>query len=117
MNDQLISFKTAVLAKYKGFNFDYVIENKLTIHSLITQSLLQKWLRETYNCFVEASAHSPENGSTISKSNVRFQVEVNHYGKDFEISFTEDEDFFEYNIESHEQALELGLQEGLKLIK
>ena len=64
MKDQLISFRTAKLAKEKGFSFNnstthfYNIDGKClsnkyktsTFNCIAsTQSILQKWLREEYN--------------------------------------------------------------------
>ena len=42
MQEQLISYKTGVLAKEKGWDGDFIESHKI----LTTQSVLQKWLRE-----------------------------------------------------------------------
>lgn len=76
MKDELISFQTAVLAKEKGFNIpvnsysnvvepDRVIEvgafnhnhKQPTTVSRPTQSLLQRWLRETYKIYAEVMVY------------------------------------------------------------
>ena len=49
MEDTLISFETAKLAKEKGWDGDFVESHKI----LTTQSLLQKWLREEHKLSVE----------------------------------------------------------------
>ena len=76
MEEQLISFETAKLAKDKGFNedtelffnsfypkgtyningltnYDEVTDKRDNFTSLPTQSLLQKWLREKHNIHIE----------------------------------------------------------------
>ena len=112
MEDTLISFETAKLAKDKGFKKvycnAYYLENgqiiKNTIHrnlhlefkneySAPTQSLLQRWLREVHD---------------IPKSH--------HY---FEYHIIRDNDHIISSVRSNnwEEILELGLQVGLKLTK
>lgn len=87
-------------------------------YSAPTQTLLQKWLREKYNCFVEVSLHGEEDNIwNINPENLLFGVTVDYYGKSFEIPMTDEEDYSEYNFKSYEKALEKGLQEALKLIK
>ena len=120
MEEQLISFETAKLAKEKGFDFIYIIDNELTKHSLITQSLLTKWLREVHNCFIGILPHrdgDSKNKQWKSKKNVFWTVEVDYYGKNFEIELTDDSDFTQHFNNNYEEALEIGLQEALKLIK
>ena len=115
MEDQLISFKTAKLAKEKGFYIEDQ-NNHIPRYNLPTQSLLQKWLRELHNCFIEVGIHSPEN-KYFTKRNLRYFVKINYYGKNFNIEMTDDEDYLKINIKTYEEALEIGLQEALKLIK
>ena len=120
MEEQLISFETAKLAKEKGFDFIYIIDNELTKHSLITQSLLAKWLREVHNCFIDILPHrdgDSKNKQWKSKKDVFWSVEVDYYGKDFKIELTDDADFTQHFNNTYEEALEAGLQEALKLIK
>jgi hypothetical protein len=111
ISDTLITFETAKLAKEKGFNIssrsdgvgmDIFADGKL-IHTIFynenhiyapTQALLQKWLRK------------------VHKINV------------YCIPTDEDNELWYNNIASHyvpfrgtyEEALEVGLQEALKLI-
>ena len=99
MEDTLISFETAKLAKEKGFDFIYLINDELTNHSLITQSLLAKWLREVHNieiaiqwfdnCYIKSVKQKPFKANT-------YRIE---------------------GLDNYEEILELGLQEALKLIK
>ena len=107
MEETIITFETAKLAKEKGFDFSYVMNNELTIYSLITQSVLQKWLRENYNNLIAVYSnasgycweHMDANGGT--------------HRKDSEYSGPNDSGCWD----TYEEALEIGLQEALKLIK
>lgn len=125
MEEQLISFKTAKLAKEKGFYFltlwSYWMDNKKLIitdmtpdyqfpeevekykkwerYMAPTQSLLQKWLREECEIFV--AVRIPENGTYKYQSSVLSGP--SWYNSDY------------YN--TYEEALEAGLKEALKLIK
>lgn len=107
MEDQLISFETAKLAKEKGFNlwtsckahFPLYLKGEIEYRDFIrnigeplapTQSLLQRWLREEFD----------------------YHASVRRAGKDWKTSIDEYTTF-----ETYEEALERGLQELLKLIK
>lgn len=128
MEDQLITFKTAKLAKEKGFNgsclcsynevqglehcinytgelyftqeyIDIAKENGKISYLAPTQSLLQKWLREKHNMDV----------LIIKSKHECYDVFV--WGETRELFFPED------YAKTYEEALEKGLQEALKLIK
>ena len=161
MEEQLISFETAKLAKKKGFNLltkeiisasnivnsrfaetfyyhYYIVEkgkspkaevcstrsncingliadyqdtlsknNKYTWYFRTTQSLLQKWLREVHNIHIEVNIDILENWyfTAYNLSNKRCSEipEIYEKGKDFKGT-------------TYEEALEIGLQEALKLI-
>lgn len=115
MEDQLISFEAAKLAKEKGFDihcrFHYDKENGNLYEnedfpynswngSLFapTQSLLQKWLREKHKLFVYVLDDDRINKYYWGVSNL--------------FSSSENPDFNTY-----EEALEVGLQQALKFIK
>ena len=108
MKEQLISFDTAKLAKEKGFNIIQQIittwnkntrEEEYTTDNGITQSLLQKWLREEHNIHITITSISQESWQYhITKPGQRL-------GDNYE------EDFYTY-----EEALESGLHQALKLI-
>lgn len=127
MEEQLITFETAKLAKEKKAilktNIAYVYRNVehqnisykgiLTAAPLLcdipapTQSLLQKWLREVYNLHVNVTEHIfNQYGFEI-----RLKTDCVHYWNCS--SFTNTKYFYE----SYEEALEIGLQEALQLIK
>ena len=130
MEEQLISFDTAKLAKEKGFRIPVVYgyqndtyKNKSLYvkcykdkhcynvrgqFSAPTQSLLQKWLREIhgYNIIV---AHSKSHMVGIHQENNRKQI-FDKWGMSFK-GRCYGEDF-----NSYEEALEIGLQTVLKLI-
>lgn len=114
MEDALVSFTVAKLAKEKGCDlilygegFTYELDNiiywtnkmggatgtKDTVPEIVcTQSLLQRWLREVHNIHVWCK-----------------YVEK---GYEYFIGVDQSEGWFEY----FEEALEAGLQEALKLI-
>jgi hypothetical protein len=131
MEETLITFVTAKLAKQKGF--DDVITNHLpymlegddegcigaSIYCKVyanccTQSLLQKWLREIHEIIVEIKVgFDIEDGEIVyyytpfikRKESIDF---VKHSG--LLTSMFESKD-------NYEEALEFGLQQALKLIK
>ena len=117
MEDTLITFETAKLAKKKGFLKEWADlaykkdDQKLygdtgiyTDYPAPTQSLLAKWLREEHNlhinicslsmnCFSFMLEKLDDTGTTLCGG---------HLGK--------------INYKTYEEALESGLQEALKLI-
>ena len=116
MENQLISYKTAVLAKELGFNescINFYTSNSHEIKqinlkglsnsdfilfcSAPTQSLLQRWLREKHNIrvFVSESFHNSE----------KYDAHIYDSGLNFSTHKT------------YEEALENGLYKGLLLIK
>jgi hypothetical protein len=132
MEDTIISFETAKLAKEKGFNIPvrygvFGIKMKLTenhgwtynrklelrnwntsnanSYSIPTQALLQKWLREVHKIII-------------------IPLPIDSYDSWYYKIFLPDviSPFFEIPIyldnefKTYEEALEVGLQEALKLI-
>ena len=130
MKEQLISFETAKLAKEKGFNVNSTsscwvrLLNGEIIHnneredilehergeyylSQPTQSLLQKWLRETHKIIVDVYQESQDHQYTGY-----WKVDISEFG-----NYKEDElPDPPITSLSFENALESGLLEGLKLI-
>lgn len=116
MEDQLVNFETAKVAKEKGFkikcdygfnlqgleSYDTSIDraNGLLIDRP-TQSLLQKWLREIHNIDVFAMS-------------VRFTgyEEIGYYTYCIKGIYP----IKNYRLNSYEEALDIGLFEELKLI-
>lgn len=119
MQEQLISFETAKLAKEKGFDISsdkgYYTHGESVLKLWTdgenwnnqkdflcycpTQSLLQKWLREIHKISVEVHVGEDE-----------WEVEIfSIIGFSIMISSG-------VIYETYEEALELGLQEALKLI-
>lgn len=125
MEEQQISFETAKLAKKNGFNVEchyFYCKNKIcnytskpyhygyTINanmkndfgygktwSAPTQSLLQKWLREKHNIIIS----------------INYNHQINKYCATYEETY-----FYEFEYEwynTYEEALEIGLQNALKL--
>lgn len=124
MEDRLVSFETAKLAKEKGFDnknspqyiqYDYGdngwkektnqeyedldysigIGDKIRI-SRPTQSLLQKWLRDVHNIHIQNHFLNEKYAIKI-KYNINISTNI-------------------YNKNTYEEALEAGLQLALKLI-
>ena len=122
MEEQLITFETAKLAKEKGFNVPcvkiYNTEGELwnAYYSTMkndnvnpgakctapTQSLLQKWLREVHKISIKVD-------DFYTDSKLRFDFSVSELGSQ--------DDNPQGVFESYEEALEEGLLEALKLIK
>ena len=110
MEEQLISFETAKLAKEKGFkrlcDFSYDEDGMITgnceqAYNFVapTQSLLQKWLREKHKIHIE------------------LQCDSNYY-KYFILIYYKTNCVFSLDDSLiYEEALEIGLQEALKLIE
>jgi hypothetical protein len=132
MQDTLITFETSKLAKEKGF-FDKNIygEVRLSQYNFYddngvlrkideafeltkdfdlknccnapTQSLLQKWLREAYNIHLLIEPYYNEHKVLV-------------YGFDLLTESTKEEILREKGFKTYEEALEVGLQEALKLV-
>ena len=114
MEEQLISFETAKLAKEKGFKYFQRIITVLDEEDKrfendehgITQSLLQKWIRETHKIYVNALPSYTDNSD-----NKKHYFEL-FYGKTLRL-FGDKYSYFP----TYEEALEVGLFEALNLIK
>lgn len=116
MQDQLIGFETAKLAKEKGFKelsrAIYSVSGKLVemtninsnepMPSAPTQSLLQKWLREERGIHIEVKTFSNTDGFEYDVS-----ILPKKYGSWVRLDATN----------TYEEALEIGLIEALKLIE
>lgn len=125
MEEHLITFETAKLAKKKGFPQTTMTEHfndilpyredgtrKLDLnyngeeYSAVTQSLLQKWLREKYSMHLTINIGLPHNCSDIM-----YYSNVIKFGKHHKSKFRS------VFYKTYEEALEDALQEALKLIK
>lgn len=138
MNEELISFETARLAKAIGFNEDckygFYMNSKTGQHDLVhdnninqwlsevgysvpTKLQLQKWLRETYNIHVYALCNffhqSPLLGYIYQLDRFdEYNIHIASYDTD---QFARLGKTIVFN--SYEEALEAGLYKGLKLIQ
>lgn len=112
---ELCSDGKTLVSSLKGILYDVNGEFETgNTYSASTKSLLQKYLREKYNCYVEVNYYS----NNITKLiDIRYSVEVNYYGKNFELPITEDADLEKWGFSTYEDALEYGLFEAMKLIK
>jgi len=125
MEERLISFETAKLAKEKGFeikcNHYYFDDGKLIQHRTSiedneyytpTQSLLQKWLREKQSLFVFVFANTYENNEEFDNPDTKEDfIKPSAY-------------YYQINLrgcnipfKTYEEALEVGLYAALRLIK
>jgi len=122
MEEQLIKFETAKLAKEKGFDIktlnvwaDFKLVppkcREVSASELFqneyyapTQSLLQKWLRDVHNIEVEPCRIDLK-GSNNYDCNVEIWKKNNTYSTEYSV-----------HGKTYEEALEKGLQEALKLI-
>ncbi len=125
MKEQLITFETALLAKEKGYTDDSkswkyfsnaygsyfttnveggISKQEITV-KIVTQSLLQKWLRETHFIYVYCIP------AVFSSRGYHDQIWViSRTGHD---KIEQTDSIFN----TYEEALESGLQEALKLVK
>lgn len=90
LKDEIISEKTNTLARKKGFDFGKQPQ---------TQTLLQRWLREKHEILVQPFSDESE-----------WKVAILDYHENMLGDYEQDENM------SYEQALEIGLFAGLKLI-
>jgi len=125
MEELLITFETAKLAKEKGFDYkpNYYYNQKGELyfcqtysnswHSIgerdylpaTTQSLLQKWLREEKDFVVNAIPSIKEDEIIVWYFHIISFKRANHVVGDGKF------------YKSYEEALEVGLQKALKQIK
>ena len=122
MEEQLISFDTAKLAKEKRFLKEWTDlaykkdDQKLygdtgiyTDYPAPTQSLLAKWLREIHKIFINI---------IYDGNDEVFRVQIvkqNNYNTR-KVLFIKKEDYI-IEFFTYEEAMEKGLQEALKLLK
>ena len=120
MEEQLISFKTAKLAKDKGFNIhcrtafsedggtweneDFPYNSFNDNIFAPTQSLLQKWLRDEYGAYVEINCYT----DSEHVSDKTFKISL--------ILIKQQSNIESYAMGTYEEVLEAGLFEALKLI-
>lgn len=116
MKEQLITFETAKLAKYKGFEelvsngfyYDgvetwYKDQYKDILILRPSQSLLQKWLREKHDIHIVVYVFKPENKN-------RYCCDI--VSDVFEENLEDDQSF-----DTYEESLEQALYQALELIK
>ena len=125
MNEQLISFKTAKLAKEKGFKLgsgwqirslfnikdgetfcEKTIETPEYACERCTQSLLQKWIREKHDIHIIVN----------TTTEMYWTFGLVNLGNENIFSLNGHTVYYKYDYNIYEEALEKGLQEALKLI-
>lgn len=121
MEDQLISFETAKLAKEKGYQHHFIglfyndggelnsllITEPVDIHAP-TQSLLQRWLREEKRLFITVII-SDDHEYIVEPM---FRIEIREHRYQMLRRFKTD-----FQFRNYEGALEAALVEALKLLK
>ena len=142
MTDQLITFETSTLAKEKGFTLGSVGSHVYNYYekdgrhgniswghlnldhpAMCPQTLLQRWLREQFQIFVSVTREA------IGSDEWEWSYEIEylpkeHWGAKRRVGFFKEIKVFSdgYGTYSgawnkYEEALEKGLQAGLKLIQ
>jgi hypothetical protein len=126
MEDTIITFETAKLAKKKEFNeicqyYYEILDKPITLQKMScsnvegykqptapTQSLLAKWLRDEYRIFININ---------YDGNDEVFRVEIIKQNNDRsrKVFYLKEENII-MMFHSYEEALEIGLQEALKLI-
>ena len=135
MEEQLVGFETAKLAKEKGFkpehpSTDYVLGYKTNDEEDLvwrkaefqeedctcegnflapTQSLLQKWIREKHNLHIDIGWTPLNNGENIPFKTIKWWYMVSSIG-------TPSIDDNNKSFDTYEEAIEEGLFNALKLI-
>lgn len=84
------------------------------MYAMPTQASLQKWLREQYNCIVEAIY---QKHNSVFGGRIFYISTVDYYGKEMNLPMSGKCDYMSDTYFKYEEALEIGLQEALKLIK
>ena len=114
MKDEIVSFETAMLLKEKGFNEPcsyYYEDDELYKCTAPTQSLAQKWLRDTHHITFNANPHSND-GKIIYV--VTIKVISNNKHVDFNVMM--DTSNKATMFDTYEDAIEAGLKYCLKSI-
>lgn len=109
MEESLIVFETADLAEKANYPFKYTtIADEKVPFNIPTQSLIQKWLREKYDIWVEIQ-------KDYNYAYIDYAIKkVNKKGRYYTAKRSNYSD--NNSIKTYEEALEKGLQEALKLI-
>ena len=141
MEEQLISYETAKLANDKGFkgklgigvkynlgqyynhegklngsvsveHLRGIVNNEINPEPLVaapTQSLLQKWLRDVHNIHIIVEFESGSWHYIVKNFYIDIETNVKQ-------SQNVTQDWYLNDCDTYEEALEIGLQEALKLI-
>lgn len=99
MEETLIKYDTAKLAKEKGFssNLDNIIEYCYKLCEI------QKWLREQFKIHIEISWYG------------KYQVDITAMSNKSSLKYDSNR-IMQYVFKTHEEALEFALVEALKLL-
>ena len=118
MKEQLVTFETAKLAKEKGFNWKNIeileVKSKSAFLDSTTQSLLQKWLREVHGIHIYISPDYINGDALITDNLSEEELMIVKYDLSIAYEMILYDNYEQFN--TYEEALEVGLQEALKLI-
>ena len=109
MEDTRITFETAKLAKEKGCDLENCTcggyPECICYDKRISQSLLARWLREKHNIHTWVTPYTKEGRFNINPLSIPdgYRCDIYPFAKSMV-------------YDTYEEALEIGLQEGLKLI-
>jgi hypothetical protein len=109
MEEQLVSYSVAKLAKEKGFNY-FHSKSLLDPMELCTQALLQRWLREVHNIVIIILPYIDCESKDVNWSLQYVLSDDLHNNRYFEIDESDSKN-------TYEEALEKGLEGALNLIK
>lgn len=105
-----VEFRADLEDLLENYNSKHLIGE---FYSAPTQSLLQRWLREEYGIHINIQKLYQCNVSPAVFEGWHIYVA----GKTFEIRYDINDILIDKTFSTYEEALEAGLQEGLKLIK
>lgn len=116
MKDDLANYRLVALAKEKGFVPEIEIDynDGMSWEQPITLSLLQKWLRKTHRINVESN-YLPN----IDKYRCLYKpkdVVTNQFKSHKEYMDAVDKYYGKTSYDEYEDALAVGVEEGLKLL-
>ena len=125
MEDEIVSFLVAKLARDKGFKEDCwlfydngstlthsitKVSNKMKLIAAPTQSLLQRWLREKHGIYIELIVDGWGDDNCISSDNLCYRAFI------YQVGQPKPGPADDLGASSYEKILEVALQDGLNLI-
>ena len=97
--NNFLSIEDGISRNYNNYKYPYITNKKEELFSAPTQTLLQRWLRETKNIIISV------------------MFEISSYELFIDDGYYNGSVGFDNTFDTYEEALEYGLLEALKLIK